>query len=60
MIRVVAQAHRHIQGALAMTLDVAALPIGAAARPAPDFDLAARARADGVRFLLALFVDLTG
>ena len=43
-----------------MTLDVAALPAGVAARPAPDFDLATRARADGVRFLLALFVDLTG
>ena len=38
-----------------MTLDVAALPAGVAARPAPDFDLATRARADGVRFLLALF-----
>ena len=44
-----------------MTLDVAALPTGLAApAAAPDFDLATRARADGVRFLLALFVDLTG
>ncbi len=32
----------------------------ARAIPAPPSDLAARAAADGVRFLLALFVDLTG
>ena len=42
-----------------MTLDVA--PVAAPPRPpAPEVDLATRARADGVRFLLALFVDLTG
>lgn len=45
-----------------MTLDVAARPTStappAAAASVPD--LATRARADGVRFLLALFVDLTG
>jgi glutamine synthetase len=44
-----------------MTLDVAARPTATAPPSAmPDLDLASRARADGVRFLLALFVDLTG
>jgi glutamine synthetase len=46
---------------LYMTLDVAARPTATAPPSAmPDLDLASRARADGVRFLLALFVDLTG
>ena len=46
-----------------MALDVTTLPTGITPAPtAPDAvpGLAARARADGVRFLLALFVDLTG
>ena len=44
-----------------MTLDVAARPTATAPPSAmPELDLASRARADGVRFLLALFVDLTG
>ncbi|HEX7662061.1 MAG TPA: type III glutamate--ammonia ligase [Pseudonocardiaceae bacterium] len=47
-----------------MTIDVSA-PAGrtdssAAESPAPSGELGARARADGVRFLLATFVDLTG
>jgi glutamine synthetase len=37
------------------------VPLGRPARdPSAAQDLAARAREDGVRFLLALFVDLTG
>jgi glutamine synthetase len=40
-----------------MTLDLPARPSGPGAQPN---DLAARAQADGVRFLLALFVDLAG
>src|SRR5882757_9762556 len=40
-----------------MALDVSTEP---SAPTRPETDLAARARADGVRFLLALFVDLTG
>lgn len=42
-----------------MTLDTAP-PSGLAPAPAASLDLASRARADGVKFLLALFVDLTG
>ena len=44
-----------------MTLDVAT-PVAASTADgvAPPADLATRARADGVKFLLALFVDLTG
>jgi glutamine synthetase len=40
-----------------MTLDVSTRPAEVAS---PGGELGARARADGVRFLLALFVDLTG
>ena len=44
-----------------MTLDMSALPDGTAPpRDEPAASLRDRARADGVRFLLALFVDLTG
>jgi len=43
----------------AMALDVSTVP-PADARPGREADLATRAAADGVRFLLALFVDLTG
>lgn len=42
-----------------MTLDVSPLPSGPV-QDQPAADLAARARADGVKFLLALFVDLAG
>ena len=42
-----------------MALDVSTEP-PADARPGREADLATRAAADGVRFLLALFVDLTG
>jgi glutamine synthetase len=42
-----------------MTVDVSTPPAEAAQEEAL-LDLATRARADGVRFLLALFVDLTG
>ncbi|MBA2951571.1 type III glutamate--ammonia ligase [Streptomyces himalayensis] len=42
-----------------MTVDVSTPPAEAAQDEAPS-DLATRARADGVKFLLALFVDLTG
>ncbi|MGE0141162.1 MAG: type III glutamate--ammonia ligase, partial [Ilumatobacteraceae bacterium] len=40
-----------------MTLDMSPSTVAPAVAPS---DLKARAQADGVRFLLALFVDLTG
>ena len=44
-----------------MALDVTTRPTaGAVDEAVPPADLASRARTDGVRFLLALFVDLTG
>ncbi|MBL7626001.1 type III glutamate--ammonia ligase [Frankia nepalensis] len=43
-----------------MTIDETAPLTASAATATPEVDLATRARADGVRFILAMFVDLTG